>query len=422
MKSFFRSTCCLIPVLLASSFSFAAASGKEASAVDAPHVQEIIDWVRNQGGYFNPKLVIRRADPTDSTSYLGVFATQYILPGEGLMTVPASCFVKSSDDDDEDATLLYDHNDNVCELTQVLINELNMGVESKFAPYVQYLLGQERGHIPATWTDDGKKLMIDIGGNQDKTVREMTSWIKANFEKEDCVEPGNAFAQQALALVAQRGWDRVLIPLYDMINHTNDLSKINADNTSVYGKEGITVWASRAIQAGEEIAMSYDECTDCQNIPEEWGTPEILRDFGFVEAYPQIFWFPEAKALFRVYNVVEDDDDDDDTHHLEIDWLGYESPRYEGIDWMKEEYQRLLDLQQEEGTLAKSRHLMPEKEWNTIVQYHQAITEALDVAIHVAIDDLADIDNGDKDYGIYEDDDDEDDDDDDYVDEDDDDE
>jgi hypothetical protein len=31
---------------------------------------------------------------------------------------------------------------------------------------------------------------------------------------------------------------------------------------------------------------------------------------------------------------------------------------------------------------------MPKKEWNTIVQYHQALTEALDPAIHLAIFDL----------------------------------
>jgi hypothetical protein len=54
---------------------------------------------------------------------------------------------------------------------------------------------------------------------------------------------------------------------------------------------------------------------------------------------------------------------------------------------MKEEYQRLQDLQHE-GTLAERRHLMPEKEWNTVFQYHQALTAALEAAIQGAIDDL----------------------------------
>jgi hypothetical protein len=217
----------------------------------------------------------------------------------------------------------------------------------------------------------------------------MTSWMKSNFEYQEwCIDPGNAFERQALALVIQRGWDSVLIPLYDMINHTNDLSKINTDNTSVFGKEGIKVWASRAIGPGEEIAMSYDECNDCEDTSLLWGTSGFLRDFGFVEAYPRTFYFRGAGrgALFYVQNVTSDEDGE--THHLEIDWLGYESPRYEGIDWMKGEYQRLLDLQHEETLANSSRHLMPEKEWNTIVQYHKALTEALDAAIHLAIFDL----------------------------------
>ena len=53
-----------------------------------------------------------------------------------------------------------------------------------------------------------------------------------------------------------------------------------------------------------------------------------------------------------------------------------------------------MDLQ-DERTLAERRHLMPEKEWNTIVQYHQALATALEIAIQAAIDDLEDADEDD---------------------------
>jgi hypothetical protein len=269
-----------------------------------------------------------------------------------------------------------------------------------FAPFVKYLLGQERGQLPVTWTETGKEELInELVGSPDRGEVKMTSWMETYFEHEQwCIDPGNAFERQALALVIQRGWDSFLIPLYDMINHTNDLKKRNTENSSVYDKAGLKVWASRAIEPGEEILASYDECNDCGGTSEDWGTPEILRDFGFVETYPHTFYFRGAgeEALFYVEEVTNDEDRE--AHRLEGQWLGYESPRYEGIDWMKEEYQRLQDLQHE-GTLAKRRHLIPEKEWNTIFQYHQALTAALDAAIPAAIADLEDVDEYvDEDY------------------------
>jgi hypothetical protein len=181
----------------------------------------------------------------------------------------------------------------------------------------------------------GDERINELVGSPDCCEVKMTSWMKSNFEYQEwCIDPGNAFERQALALVIQRGWDSVLIPLYDMINHTNDLSKINTDNTSVFGKEGIKVWASRAIGPGEEIAMSYDECNDCEDTSLLWGTSGFLRDFGFVEAYPHTFYFRGAGggALFYVQNVTSDEDGE--THHLKGEWIGHESPRYEGIDWM----------------------------------------------------------------------------------------
>ena len=385
--SFFLSTL----LLLAYSSSTAASSDVASSALDA-HVQEIVGWVRNQGGFFNDKLQIRRADPTDPTSYFGVFATEDIQPMEELMRIPESATIWAEKPDDEP-----DGNKLLCDLAHVLMKELKLGDKSDFAPFIKYLLEQERGQLPATWTEVGRELISELVAGPDRDDLKMTNWIKENFEDASCIEPGNAFEQQAVALVVQRGWDNVLIPIYDMINHINDLRKLNTDNTSVY-EDGMNVWASRAIEAGEEIFASYDDCKDCGNIVEEWGTAEILRDFGFVEPYPHTFFFKEAEALFSVYKVTNYNEDGEANHRLEISWID-ESPSGEDLDWMNEEYQRLQDLQYE-ATLANRRHLMPEKEWNTIFQYHQALTEALGAAI----DDLED-DDDDEDFHYTEDDD-----------------
>jgi hypothetical protein len=177
-----------------------------------------------------------------------------------------------------------------------------------------------------------------------------------------------------------------------MMNHISDPEKLNTDNNSVYSAEGLRAWASQNIEAGEELFVSYDNCSDCDNIPEDWSTTEILRDFGFVELYPRKFNF--AGAAEQQILVAVDEYDHDGKTITYIDWLGYEPPSNEGIAWMKEEHRRLQYLQHKE-TLAERRHMMPEKEWNTMFQYHQALTSALEAAIRVAIGKLDHADEAD---------------------------
>jgi hypothetical protein len=389
MMCLFRSTLLLLA-------SVAAVSADAASNAMDAHVQDMVAWLRDQGGYFNEKLQIRRADPSDPTSYFGVFATESIPSMESLMSIPASSMIRTIQ---QEYHSWEEEWDVLCDLTHVLLKELKLGEKSHFAPYVKYLLGQERGQIPATWTEPGKELLREVL-SASTHKNHVTDWIEMDFEHEDwCIESGNAFEQQALAMVKQRGWDSVLIPIYDMINHVNDVEKLNTDNNSVYSAEGLRVWASKTIEAGEELFLTYDNCSDCGTTPDDWGTTELLRDFGFVELYPRQFYFlgEEEDILFAI-----DEDEHDGEGLIYIDWFenGGETPSYEQIAMMKEEYNRLQDLQHE-GNLTERRQLMPEKEWNTIFQYHQALTSALEAAIQGASDDLEE-DPDDKDDNIDE--------------------
>jgi hypothetical protein len=275
---------CLLRNTLLLLASATAVYGDAASNSMDAHVRDMVAWLRDQGGCFNEKLQIRRADPSDPTSYFGVFATESIPSMEPLIHVPSSPMIRSiyqaySPDSWEGYYAV------LCDLTRVLLKELKLGEKSHFAPYVKYLLGQERGQIPATWTEPAKELLREIEFPSADEV-EWNKWIEMSFAHEDCIEPRNGFEQQALAMVVQRGWDSVLIPIYDMLNHANDVEKLNTDNNSVYSAEGLRVWASKTIEAGEELFITYDNCNDCQGNPVYWGTTELLRDFGFVELYP----------------------------------------------------------------------------------------------------------------------------------------
>lgn len=144
----------------------------------------------------------------------------------------------------------------------------------------------------------------------------MVNWMDEYFG-DSCLseEDDEALDRHFMALVVQRGFDEALIPIYDMVNHNR--GKVNTvTRPSVTSEDGFGMYATRDILAGEELFFAYHDCKfslfilqfekknnhnhtsniffplvapDSGTVPEYWGTPEILRDFGFVEPYPHRF-------------------------------------------------------------------------------------------------------------------------------------
>jgi spermidine synthase len=370
MRRFF---CNALLLLLASAVTEASSDTCSIVAEQA-QIQDIIDWVRSEGGFFNDKLEVRRADPADPTSYYGIFATNTIQPKEALLRVSASSMIRAVKDEQQVSD--EEHASELCDLTHVVLKELRSGEQSQYAPYVKYLLDQKRGQLPSSWTEPAKELMREINPAD---VHNMVDWIEMEFENTGCIRKGDAFEQQALALVVQRRWESIMVPVYDIISNAKDPKKINMDTTSVFGPKGLRTWATTLIEAGEELFTSYSNV---------WGTSEILRNFGFVEPYPRKFQM--SQVLFEIDEAIGETGDTSQ----EIEWINLdgETPSYEAIESMKEESKRLQDLQHN-GTLEDNRRMMPEKEWNAIFQYHQALANAVDVAIELATGDLHAADN-----------------------------
>ena len=86
-----------------------------------------------------------------------------------------------------------------------------------------------------------------------------------------------------------------------MVNH-NVREKVNIEKNHVRSEEGLVVWATRPIPAGNEIFYSYNYCADCDNIGAEWGTPGIFRDFCFLEDYPQEWPFLDQKVFAQIHH------------------------------------------------------------------------------------------------------------------------
>ena len=58
---------------------------------------DLISWVRSKGGSFSDKLEIRRVNPEDPTSYMGVFVRETIEAKESLFVIPRDCFIQVFD-------------------------------------------------------------------------------------------------------------------------------------------------------------------------------------------------------------------------------------------------------------------------------------------------------------------------------------
>jgi len=172
-------------------------------------------------------------------------------------------------------------------------------------------------------------------------------------------------------IVVTRGNDIHLIPVWDMMNHGTE-GKININSTSVHSKEGVHVFAEKRIQKGEELYFDYYGCADCDDTYSYWGTPEMMRDFGFVDNYRQTWIFLEQDIGFDLY---------EEEGQLKVRW---DKERHK-LDTQQEQYlkynlDRLLTMGDGYALYfsdTKDIEVIPSNEWNVIMQYYRSIVVAL---------------------------------------------
>jgi len=350
---------------------------KTTNASDKAIQNDLIAWVRSKGGSFSDKIEIRRVDPENPNSYMGVFVREPVAAKESLFVVPRECYIHvfdtalvNHDEEDEDS-IMETYFGNLCQLATKLMGEMKLGKESESAPYIAYLQTQKAGQLPVHWSPQGKELMRKVA----TPGSSMVDWIDWNFkgEKYECIntftkegDSNISFEEHMVEMTIQRCYDTALIPIWDMVNHDN--GRINTENDSMYEPEGMKVRASRDLEAGEELFASYDKCLDCGDLNEYWGTPEILKDFGFVENYPHRWIYGQETIWIEAY---------EDEEVPFITWFSEEEgapPSDEQLDFLKKEVARLEAISlEEQGAIG-------DWEWYTIQKYRQA-----------AIDDLTEV-------------------------------
>lgn len=344
----------------------------------ADEVKDFLSWFNALGGKLNKKVDILKTNVDDPNSNLGFFAGQEIYGRELIVSIPRSAMLTA--DIDESTELI--ESSLPCETAFKLIKEMDRGSASRYSPYMKLLKNKKYGKLPSSWSEEGKQLLKDVVG--DLPPDDLTTWIEHEWH-EECKGDKDTEKEDAALMLVSHGVDYTMIPMFDIMNHRNG-NYLNTENDSVFGdKDEIQVRATRRILEGEQIYTSYNMCMDCDNRKEYYGTPEILRDYGFVEDYPRRWVFDDvlqfeihdnstvARGNYGIQFLVTPK-----TKDLHVVWAS-EGPKEERDKvFLAEEIQRLDELS---ASRFKSSGSIPKSEMDIIVEYHAALTEGLTLAL-----------------------------------------
>lgn len=313
-------------------------------------------WVVSNGGYFNPKQEARYGDD----GLFGMFASQPIAKEDLLTSIPWDCVVGSE---------TYGRFKN-CETVEILAQELDKN-ESIYAQILHQTLQNHRRVLPTNWSKQGKELLLKVTGNgtlppQDPFMNDF-SW------KKTC----DQISKDATALVLTHGEDFGMVPITDIYNCRG--GNYTGAYFSIYGGDddeaALEVRALRDIEPGEEIYTNYKDYTDYRG--GQVGTPELLRDYGFVELYPQRYIFPSYDIAFDIRQRANGD--------IEIEWLEDILEDEHVIDFLQKQVIRLNEVYTELQEIRdEDSATIPKHELQAVTRFCRDYKTAISRAIQEA--------------------------------------
>ncbi|GKY97905.1 hypothetical protein MPSEU_000748500 [Mayamaea pseudoterrestris] len=381
-----------------SSSASAAAASAAAAASSIDHGKAMIDWIRAHGGFVHESLYIGPITSDDSLSSIGegkvehsynntpygLFTRDTLPVGTTILQIPYELTIHTHADKDFDQ----------CETARKLHKELIKGADSFYAPYVQYLSEtQTKGQVPTLWSAAGNQLLKDLlrHNDNDETIA-LPPYDVSSWEYLDVCQasPEEEFA---LELLRYRGWDEVLVPVYDMMSHSNDPNVMNTASSKIMrnlDKEPIVVKTVLEVSAKSQLYCSYNDYTGSQNLNEWYGTPGLLIDFGFVESLPQRWFFDQDRWNAEGFL----DEDNYFEEHAAINFeLSKSTVNGEVVvTWMHEDLREIDVLFAREALehlksfgsmrLQSRPEGVLEREFNMIKEYGAAMQFALETALY----------------------------------------
>ena len=383
-----------------------------AAAASVDHGKALTEWLRSTpGGFFHPNLEIRQYK---DTPYYGMYTTAPITENDMMLRIPRELLIEPLDvvqvgdvvrrvidrrayrarvyaqhDNNHTYVLEYDDGDAdeyvpadefdmhnpECKTVQRLVQELRLGEQSPVAPYMNYLKSQPTGQLPSAWSQAGQDVLCEIigflVGAEEPILPPYNTFYHIRDYHEDC-ERKDALEEQLWMLLHQRGWDELMIPVFDMMSHGNGHWLNTKVVNSVHeDPKPVIVQARRDIGTGEEIYTTYNFCEDCGARKLWYGTPELLRDYGFVEQYPQRWVFENQDVIFDL--------DYDYDNQLQLRWVKDKKLTQQHVPFFQEHLQRLQDLG--ETVFAQKQPDVPDSEWEMLVRFRNDYIAALDMAL-----------------------------------------
>ncbi|CAJ1948591.1 unnamed protein product [Cylindrotheca closterium] len=376
------------------------------NGVDDEILQQInvmMEWLIDEDGSMDPRIEIRRSNSKDPNSRIGIFVKEAIQTDELLIEIPGEIKIqlddiipkKESDDDgsnDDDSSsdedkekASKDYQDHICKLAWALRDEYDDEEDSEFYPYITYLQLQPFPRVPAMFSTAAQHLLLQT--QREIAVRTLDGFEESNdivmwpwrLYEEDCIQDdddeGNSLNPYFITMAVQMGLEHAFVPFYDLVAHHSDNAKINIfTKPSIFSDEDFGIYASRDLEPGEELFRSYRECHDCPTGRADYlGTPEILRDYGIVEPYPQTFHFDDDIVVIV---------DEMGEGKYAARCLNDKCPSKPMVE------ARIKDLT---GVIAymmqTSEPIMENSEYDTINEYHKALVVAMTTVLPHCADD-----------------------------------
>lgn len=336
---------------------------------------QLLEWLRANGAFISSKVEVRNVIPGDPTSPRGVFALDALEEGEVICRIPWNLIIKPEEDPKKE--------DWDCGTVEATVKAMS---GDSITPYGKYLLKQPRGYLPAFWSTEGQTLLSEMLGEDlppHNIPEDTIDW--AEYCKGASLD--DPLQMHARMIVLARADYQLLVPFYDMINHRNG-KWYNVRHTKSYEDlyehnqphpHHFEVVAGKMIQPGEQLYNSYNQCNICAWSKDWLGTPEMLKQYGFVELMPQRWLFHYVRVKFDL----DWKDGDESSGELEVKFLVPPSER--GMAFFRKELKRLQDFAQRKKVDAVET-LVPKSEWATIWQYHNALTVAMTHALKSAVE------------------------------------
>lgn len=353
--------------------------------------QALIDDLHEDGGFFHPSLEIRRylRDNDDSDFKIGLFVREDAKPlseGEKLFYIPHDHMLQSL----RTNNIEY----NVCLQAKKIARERNLHKrgQSEYGTYMdfleKYVVGKAK--IPGTWSDTAKSYLqsiVQIEGFTNLSQFYQCFQVEADEEDRSDDEEDNMsdpkYWDENIELARSLGWETVMIPIYELVQHSNHPDKINViDSRSLTSIRSFNVETSRDIKPGEQLFHSMD------GGDKKVGTTDIFRDCGFVEDYPRMWYFQQNDIAF----IIKEEETEEGAEQLySIEWIG-DFPDDDGVYFLQQNMDFFIDVQQEMFEMATEVRStgtdldkMSVHEIKMIHQYLDAMIKAMGVAVN-AID------------------------------------